>query len=62
MGGWQSSNQLPFLVTNSSNYGQPMEPATSMLNKKKPQIYIQKTQTSTASNTHKPHFNTVMRR
>lgn len=60
--GWQSSNQLPILIVSSSNYNnQQGEPATSVINKKKPQIYIQKTQTqgSTNFNTNKPHPNII---
>jgi len=44
---WQSNNQLPFLVTNSSNTKiQQVEPSTGAVNKKKPHIYIQKKQGS----------------
>ncbi len=46
----------------SSNYNnQQGEPATSVINKKKPQIYIQKTQTqgSTNFNSNKPHPNII---
>lgn len=47
--GWQSSSQLPFLLTNTNN--QPIEPNTGLMNKKKPQIVIQKTNhSSTSSN------------
>ena len=46
--GWQSSSQLPFLIMNTN---QQNEPNTALLNKKKPQIVIQKTNhSSTSSN------------
>lgn len=50
---WQSTSQLPFLLTNSNNNTQA-EPNTAMMIKKKPHIVIQKTNTSsTSSNTKK---------
>ena len=46
--GWQSSSQLPFLIMNTN---QQNEPNTALMNKKKPQIVIQKTNhSSTSSN------------
>lgn len=60
--GWQSSNQLPLLITNSSNYNQQAEPATALINKKKPQIYIQKTQASSNFNSNKPNLQNLIKK
>lgn len=59
--GWQSSNQLPLLIMSSSNYNnQHGEPPTVVGNKKKPQIYIQKTQQASSNfNSNKPHANII---
>lgn len=61
--GWQSSNQLPLLITSSSNYNhQQAEPATTIMNKKKPQIYIQKTQASINFNSNKPNIQNIIKK